>query len=155
MTDKRELLSCPFCGGRAHSLPPIPNRKDDGLYWASRNYPIVACKDCYCCISGTDYDETMHSAIDKWNDRYAPDDSSFNPDWDLLEATQMSLWEHMVLVKERDDEILRLRGLLAEIREVYVGTEGFHANTASEAYQEGIIYKMYEIAVGREDSSDA
>lgn len=154
MTDKRELLPCPLCGGVAHRMPPTASINDP-IKDGGRLYPIVRCLNCYCEVGGNNYDETMHSAIDKWNNRDAPLDSSFNPDWDLLEATQESLREHMALVKERDDEILRLRGSLAEIREVYAGMEGFHANTATEVYQQRIIYKMHEIAVGREDSSDA
>lgn len=104
----------------------------------------------------TDTIQSMaNSAAEKFVPKCTQDENCFCPDWCVLEATQESLREYMALVKERGNEILRLRGLLAEIREVYVGTEGFHANTASEVYQEGIIYKMYEIAVGREDSSDA
>lgn len=132
MTDKRELLPCPFCGGVAHRMPPTASINDP-IKDGGRLYPIVRCLDCYCEVGGNNYDYLAHSAADKWNNRT----------------------HYSELLGNMSGRIACLKDFLAEICEVYAGMEGFHANTATEVYQQRIIYKMHEIAVRREDSGDA
>lgn len=103
MTDKRELLACPLCGGVALDLPPTASINDP-IKDGGRLYPIVRCLDCYCEVGGDNYDETMHSAVDKWNNRCDPVDSSFNPGWCMLEATRQlyeSIWRYLKLLMKK------------------------------------------------------
>lgn len=104
MTDKPELLPCPFCGGEAYSWPPTTriNYSGEEISFCT----LVTCTDCGVDVSSNDYDETMHSAIDKWNDRCAPLDSSFNPGWCMLEATRQlyeSIWSCLKPLMKKSD----------------------------------------------------
>lgn len=66
-----------------------------------------------------------------------------------------SLGEVAPTLAARDAEIARLRESLAEIREIYTGSEGIpQPETAAEAYVLRLVEQMYEVAVKALKDSD-
>ncbi|MCW8988354.1 MAG: hypothetical protein OQK75_11875 [Gammaproteobacteria bacterium] len=44
--------------------------------------------------------------------------ANFNPDWDMLEATQDSLREHMAICKDQANQVTKLQGVVDAAKEV-------------------------------------
>lgn len=61
MTNKEQLKTCPFCGGKAETEAVWDNETEKEWYY-------VHCKSCY---AATDWYDTEQYAIDLWNKRWS------------------------------------------------------------------------------------
>lgn len=95
------LLPCPFCGHNAYPVEEAPYC--NGSLIGPRLLWII---ECMHCESTSGLYDTKEDAINAWNDRKESDTveylkkqleqlANFNPDWDMLKATQESLVEYM------------------------------------------------------------
>jgi hypothetical protein len=71
-----EPRPCPFCGGTdIHFFPPtltLEQRKTDSSEVPGTFYSVARCFDCYCELSGPNFDYDCSKVRELWNTRAKP-----------------------------------------------------------------------------------